>query len=194
MMLKNALSKATAVNVPETSAWMWSLIHAGQHTPVMALDSSAKARLGPQVEKIIRGVQRVKDFSAPAESINHGIYTAEAWTTTTLAVEGMTAWCDVTAFHRECKEQALDGLEAAVTGLTDKVTSSILQVANKATAGKQALQPVYNEIKAVLPFFDGVDVAKLKPDDVPKNLTDLLHKYNEQSDTLEEAVQGALFA
>ncbi|CAE6963577.1 unnamed protein product [Symbiodinium sp. CCMP2456] len=189
--LKQAIARVAASHISETPAWMWSLIHAGKHTPVMALDSSAKSRLGPQVEKIIRGVQRVKDFSAPAESINHGIYTAEAWTSANLAMEGMTAWCDVTAFQRDHKEQGLHGLEAAVTGLTDKVTSSIIHLANKAKAGKAALQPVYEEVKLALPFLQGVDVAKVKPEDVPQEVTTLLTKYADEPETLEGAVAGA---
>ena len=175
--LADGISNRACCSVQDTVQWLRMLVRAGKHAPVMALDSSARARLGPGVEQLIRCMQRVMDFAKPPENSSGNIYKSDSWTTIACATEGVAA---------------LFGLEEAMKGMAEKAAASIIRVSAAVAAGKESMMAVYTDVKMVHDFMKDQDVATLTNDILPSEMVLLVEKHNTQVQPLQDTIAGAM--
>ena len=190
--LADGISNRACCSVQDTVQWLRMLVRAGKHAPVMALDSSARARLGPGVEQLIRCVQRVMDFAKPPENSSGNIYKSDSWTTIACATEGVAALFDLASFHADKNSEGTAGLEEAMKGMAEKAAASIIRVSAAVAAGKESMMAVYTDVKMVHDFMKDQDVATLTNDILPSEMVLLVEKHNTQVQPLQDTIAGAM--
>ena len=183
------LAQATEQHSKKSMQWMQQLIAKGAHGPIVSLDSSARARLGPNVDRLVRCLQKVQHCQSPPEGEN--VFRVDTWSTKDLIVDGVASLFDLVAVSADQSMAAVAGVKEAVGFMSGKAVASMKDLAHNLHEVKtDSLLCFHNDsaiVKACLEKNTSSD-GGFPQETAPEEVHNMINKYNNENQRTTDAM------
>ena len=180
--------KALADYNEKPQAWYAGLVKNQQHSDIVSLDASARARLGFTVEKLIRVTQLVDDWKGEKKLIP---FAEGKWLSKASAREGILALMDLTAaVEQEGGCHGLPGISDARAALSNTAKESMYDLVAQMMKLKESHMAVYKDMAKII---DDVESMEAGNDEYPESVRAIVAKYScagEPQSQMQDATKG----
>ena len=179
--------QAAAQHVQRPQVWFKSLVAAQQHIDVLKLDSSARAKLGVAVEKMIRVMLLVEDFNGARKLTP---FCEDQWTSKAAVREGIAALNDMANVQLPGADESLPGVSEAYGHLRQVASGTVMGAVLKLREAKKKMLPVFEDMTKIM---EGVEQMQLEDDNFPEPLKASVGKYNQPGElqqAMKDCTQG----
>ena len=156
-------------SMDKTSPWFCSLIRAGKHAELLAIESSVRSKLGVTLEGQLRGLQVLTEFEE-----NKGIFSAD-FRDKKMLNSGMMALTDLSSVFSAIDVQ-IPGKDEALAALVGKAGALIESLIVEIGSCRSDLKELAGDTKQVNAELE--DMAGRDSTDVTEGMKALIEKYN----------------
>lgn len=167
-----------------------TLLIGGHHDALLKIDTATRAKLGHQVERLLRGVKVLHLFEASEADQPDFFKQAECWVDRDVVRGGVLAFLDLLYMSRaegsDTLEKAFPRFDEAKSALRGKLTATIGKIVHSSLSEKEAVVLEFQDMQAL------TDIVNSNQQWISAEFTvQYVQKNNENTKPLQKCIAGS---